>query len=111
MIGATNLAAGLDEARQHITNPRASSSSANKTIILMTDGQWNTGRHPYAAARDCLAAGVTVHTVTFLPGSDQRTMQEIARITGGRFFHATNEAQLRETFRELARSLPVVLTN
>lgn len=111
MIGATNLSAGLDEARRHITDPRASSSSANKTIILMTDGQWNTGRHPYSAARDCLAAGVTVHTVTFLPGSDQRTMREIARITGGRFFHATNEIELRNTFRELARSLPVVLTN
>lgn len=111
MIGATNVSAGIDEARKHITDRRHSSLSANKTIILMTDGQWNQGRHPYAAARDCLAAGVTIHTVTFLPGSDQRTMKEVARITGGRHFHADNELELRETFKELARSLPLILTN
>lgn len=111
MLGATNVSAGLDLARSHITDRRHSSPSSNKTIILMTDGQWNQGRHPYAAARDCLTAGVTVHTVTFLPGSDQRTMKEVARITGGRHFHADNELELRETFKELARSLPLILTD
>jgi hypothetical protein len=110
MIGATNVSAGLDEARAHLTSRQHSSEGATKTIILMTDGQWNQGRLPSAAARDCLAAGIIVHTVTFLPGSDQKTMKEVAKITGGRHFHANNAAELRATFQELARSLPVVLT-
>lgn len=111
MIGGTNVSAGLDEARAHLTSRQHSSDSATKTIILMTDGEWNQGRLPSAAARDCLAAGIIVHTVTFLPGSDQQTMKEVARITGGQHFHANNATELRATFQELARSLPVVLTN
>ena len=111
MIGGTNLSAGLDEAKDHITSRQHSRTSATKTIILMTDGEWNQGRPPQESARDCLSAGVIVHTVTFLPGSDQRTMKEVAQIAGGRHFHAENEAQLREVFQELARNLPVVLTD
>lgn len=109
IIGATNVSAGLDEARGHLTSQHAS-QGATKTIILMTDGEWNQGRLPSAAARDCLSAGIIVHTVTFLPGSDQQTMKDVAKITGGRHFHANNAAELRATFQELARSLPVVLT-
>jgi hypothetical protein len=106
MLGATNLSAGLDAARDLLQRSR---SMANKTVILMTDGQWNQGRQPTTAARDCQRLGIVVHTVTFLPRSDQRTMQEVAQITGGRHFHATNQQELRAAFRELARTLPVVL--
>jgi Ca-activated chloride channel family protein len=106
MLGGTNLSAGIDAARKVLL---ASRSMANRTIILMTDGQWNSGRQPRDAARDCQRAGITVHTVTFLPRSDQRTMQQVARTTGGRHFHATSQAELQAVFQELARSLPIIL--
>jgi Ca-activated chloride channel homolog len=107
MMGGTNLSAGLDAARDVLQKSR---SMSNKTIIMMTDGQWNSGRQPTTAARDCQRLGIVVHTVTFLPRSDQRTMRQVAEITGGRHFHATNQQQLRDIFQELARSLPIVLT-
>lgn len=107
MMGGTNLSAGLDEARIVL---QTSGKLSNKTIIMMTDGQWNQGRDPVVAAHDCQAAGIVVHTVTFLPGSDQQTMIDVASITGGKHYHADNQAELQIVFQELARSLPIVLT-
>lgn len=107
MMGGTNLSAGMDEARIVL---QASGKLANKTIIMMTDGQWNQGRNPLAAAQDCQAAGIVVHTVTFLPESDQQTMKDVATMTGGRHYHADDQAELQIVFQELARSLPIVLT-
>lgn len=109
MLGGTNMSAGIDESIDILTagNVRP---LANKTIVLMTDGQWNQGRDPELAAADAAAAGITIHTVSFLDGADSTTMENIASITGGKHFHATNRAELEAAFEELARTLPIVLT-
>ena len=108
MMGGTNMSAGLDEAVAELTGPN-STGLANKVVILMTDGIWNAGRDPLLAAADAKAAGIVVHTVSML-SSDQQTMRDIARITGGTFYSANNKDDLRQAFYELARTLPVVLT-
>ncbi len=109
MMGATNLSAGLTQA---IASLQGSSSSAlsSKVIILLTDGQWNTGADPVSAATTARNAGITVHCVSMLTSS-QPSLQQIATITNGRYFLTSNEAELRSAFQELARSLPVVLTD
>jgi hypothetical protein len=109
MLGGTNLAAGIDEGVAVLTGPN-SRPLAKKVLIVMTDGQWNEGRDPREAARDAHAAGIAIHTVTFLPGAQQDTMIEIAAITGGKHYYADNATALRAAFRELALQLPVVLT-
>jgi Mg-chelatase subunit ChlD len=109
MMGATNLSAGLDLAVSVLTTGPNSKAFANKVIILLTDGQWNDGRDPVAAAIDARNAGVTVHCVLMLT-ADQPDIQQVATITGGRYYLTQNEAELRAAFQELARSLPVVLT-
>ncbi|MEQ9410410.1 MAG: VWA domain-containing protein [Fuerstiella sp.] len=108
MMGGTNLSAGLDRAVDILTDANASRLS-NKVVILMTDGQWNDGRDPLLAAADAAAAGIVVHTLTML-SEDRATMEQIARTTGGKYYDARNETELRAAFFELARSLPVVLT-
>ena len=108
MMGATNLSAGLDRAVSVLTGPGATAFS-NKVVILLSDGEWNEGRSPIDAANDALAAGVTVHCVLMLT-ADQPDIRQVADITGGRYYLAQNEADLRTAFEELARSLPVVLT-
>lgn len=109
MMGATNLSAGLDRAVSVLTTGPNSKAFANKIVILLTDGQWNDGRDPVAAAIDARNAGVTVHCVLMLT-ADQPDIQQVATITGGRYYLTQNEAELRAAFQELARSLPVVLT-
>jgi Ca-activated chloride channel homolog len=108
MMGGTNMAAGIDQAVAVLTGPR-SQVFTTKIIILLSDGQWNTGRDPLDAAADANAAGVTVHSISML-STDTWTLQEVARLTGGDFYSANNEAALRAAFQEIARSLPIVFT-
>lgn len=109
MCGGTNLSAGLDAARGVLQGANSKPLS-NKVIILLTDGQWNNGRDPIAAAQDAAAAGMTVHTVSMLTSS-QAVLSQIAATTGGQYYVTQNQTQLRDAFRELAKSLPIVLTD
>lgn len=109
MMGGTNMSAGLDLAVAELSGSN-SSGLANKIVILLSDGVWNTGRDPLEAAQDAAALGITVHTISML-SSDQETLEQIAATTGGRFFSASDEDELAAAFYELARTLPVVLTD
>ena len=109
MLGGTNMYAGLQAAvNAHVSD--TSRPLANKVIILMTDGKWTTGGDPIGPAQQAAAAGITVHCVTFLPGADQSQMVAIANATGGYHYYASDQAALEQAFRELARLLPVTLT-
>ncbi|MCA8982602.1 MAG: VWA domain-containing protein [Planctomycetaceae bacterium] len=107
MMGGTNMSAGIDRAVE-ILKADGTHSLAQKTIILMSDGQWNAGRDPISAASDAAARNVTIHVISFLAGQDL-TMQRVAEITGGKFYNAPDGNALQEVFEELAKQLPVVL--
>lgn len=109
MLGATNMSAGLSEAVKMLDADKTR-PLARKTIILMTDGLWNQGADPLTVAATAKAKGIVIHTVTFLPGADQKTMIAIATLTGGKHYYAVNAAQLEAAFSDLAYSMPVLLT-
>lgn len=79
-------------------------------IVLMTDGQHNRGVEPIVPARKAAAENITVHTITFGSGADFKRMRAVAEETGGRHYHAKNGNDLKDVFREIARSLPTQLT-
>ena len=107
--GGTNLSAGLDRAVTVLTGANGRVLS-NKIIILLTDGQWNAGRDPVLAAQDASNAGIIIHTVSMLT-SAQATLTQIASITGGQYYPTSDAAQLQQAFRDIAKSLPIVLTD
>lgn len=109
MMGGTNLSAGLTQAISVLQGTN-SNAFASKVIILLTDGEWNQGVDPITVANTARNAGITVHCVSMLTNS-QATLQQVATIANGRYYGTSNEAQLRAAFQELARSLPVVLTD
>lgn len=109
MLGATNMSAGMDQGTAILTSSSAR-PYAKKIMILMTDGQWNAGRDPIAAASDAVDQNITIHCICFLKNADQTTTQKIAAMTGGQFHYAANAADLTAAFQQLAYSLPVVLT-
>jgi len=109
MLGATNMSAGLSEAIKMLEADKTK-PLAKKSIILMTDGLWNQGTDPVQLARDAKTKGIVIHTITFLPGAQQPAMVEIATITGGRHYYATSAAELDAAFKDLAYSMPVMLT-
>lgn len=93
-----------------------------RVLILLTDGANNAGTlDPLDAARLAAQAGVRVYTVGMGGGEvgvrtpfgmrllrqgadfDPDTLKEIAAITGGRFFAATNREQLEAVYAQLDR--------
>jgi Ca-activated chloride channel family protein len=107
--GRTAISAGLDNGVRVLTSS-AVRPFAVRTIVLMTDGLHNTGREPILSAPAAAAANITVHTVTFSSDADIPRMQAVAAATGGQHFHAPDAAALERIFREIASTLPVMLT-
>jgi Ca-activated chloride channel family protein len=102
------------------------SEAKSKVIILMTDGKNNTGLvDPLTAARMALTYGLRVYTVALgtngtaptpvainpMTGDyvyenrpvelDEELLQRIADETGGRYFRATNNADLEAIYAEI----------
>ncbi len=106
-------------------------------IILLTDGQSNTGPLPLDAAQTAADRGVRVYTVGigttqgatiggggggrfgfgfggfngggygFRAGLDETTLQEIAKLTGGKYFHASEAEELMSIYQGLNTQLIV----
>ncbi|KLU07160.1 hypothetical protein RISK_000961 [Rhodopirellula islandica] len=107
--GFTSISGGMQAGREIALRGRPP-EFVERTMIVMTDGRHNRGIEPRVVANDLAADGVTIHTITFGAGADFGRMQDVARIGGGRHFHATDGAQLREIYREIALTLGTVLT-
>lgn len=95
------------------------------TVLLLSDGEQTSGsRTPQAAANDAKKLGVPVNTVALgtseavveVPlqnglkervtvAPDAKTLEEIARITGGRFTAAPTAERLEEIYRDLGGRL------
>ena len=110
VAGLTNIFAGIDNGIRVLTSDR-SRPFALKTMVLMTDGRHNTGPEPIIAARRAAGEDIVIHTVTFSDEADFRRMRDVADATGGEHFHAPDAATLEEIFREIAATLPVLLTD
>jgi len=91
--------------------------SKSKIVVLVTDGSNNSGRlSPIEAAKHAATLGVKVYAIAIgteegrLTGNiqshpqqefDTKTLQEIARITGGEYFRVRDTAKLRDTFKTI----------
>ena len=107
--GFTNIEAGIEAGIDALTGPEAR-PLAEKTMVVLTDGRFNRGRHPQFIAATAAAEGITIHTVTFGVGAEQEAMRQVATAAGGQHFHAPDAASLEQIFREIASTLPVVMT-
>ena len=102
------------------------SSAKSKVVILLTDGSNNMGEiSPLTAAEMAKALGIRVYTIgvgtngtaTFpypLPGGgvsytrmpveiDTNMLKEIAKITGGKFYRATNNKELERIYEDISK--------
>lgn len=85
-------------------------------VVLLSDGRNNAGIDPLEAAGFARQQGVTVYTVgiglrdfsnAFTIGGtlDEETMQAIASVTGGTYYHASTAGGLRQIYANLARRI------
>ncbi len=103
------------------------SKAKSKVVILLTDGVNNQGSvAPITAAEIAKAYGVRVYTIglgttgkalsfagIYPDGSyayeyadvviDEKTMTDIANMTGGKYFRATDNEKLKEIYKEIDR--------
>ena len=105
------------------TNRLRKSTAKSKIMILLSDGSNNAGElDPNTAADLANQFGIKIYTigagtnqdVSFIPGRgyirneiDEKTLQSIAKQTGGAYFRATNNQALEEiysTIDELERT-------
>lgn len=107
--GMTAIGLGLQKGIDGVMGANRRTLSA-PIIVLMTDGNHNTGVEPIVPAREAAKQGITVHTITFGNDADKPRMAAVANETGGKTFHASNGAQLAEVFRTIAKTLPTQLT-
>ncbi len=107
--GATNIFRALRDGSDSLDTDPNRRFFAEQTIVLMTDGNFNVGGNPLPSARLAASRGHTIHTVTFSSGANQAIMKQVANIGGGQHFHADDAGDLTEIFREIARTLSVLL--
>jgi len=114
LIGDTNIEAGLAMAESELTGPR-SRTTANRTIILLTDGVATTGNTNIASLTqsDRTSSQIVTQVITFgaeaASGAVQTAMMSAATNGNGMFFNAPTAAQLQQAFQTIADSLPAVL--
>ena len=99
---------------------------ASKVIVLLTDGSFNAGEvEPLVAAQIAGAYGIKIHTIgagsrgtALMPVAagdedagyvssavtiDEQALDQIAQLTGGRYFRATDAAALGAIYAEIDR--------
>lgn len=108
--GSTAISAGIDDGIKVLTGKNIR-PFAVKTMIVMTDGIHNLGPEPIISARNAAKKDIVIHTITFSSDADIKRMEAVAAATGGRHFHAPDAAALAQIFKEIASTLPVMLTN
>ena len=102
--GMTYIEAGMRTGLAALSDSNYARESAEKVMVVLTDGNENIGSAA-SAASDCSAADVVVHTITFSIDANQRLMQNVANTTGGKHYHANNAQDLRKVFEELASKI------
>ncbi|MDK2842935.1 MAG: Ca-activated chloride channel [Anaerophaga sp.] len=119
LTDGTAIGMGLSTAVSRIKD----SDAKSKVIILLTDGVNNRGEiHPLTAAELAKTFGIRVYTIGVgthgtapVPVStvfgqqiqqmevriDEEMLREIADMTGGKYFRATNKNKLKEIYEEI----------
>jgi Ca-activated chloride channel family protein len=110
------------EASEAAKSGNATAALPERTVlILLTDGQSNAGAvQPAQAAKFAAGAGLRIYTIGVgaqaragffgVQGNndlDEKTLQDIAQTTGGRYFRATDASALADVYRQIQQLEPV----
>ena len=120
-MGELNDGTAIGDGLTSAINRIASGKAKSKSIILLTDGTNNAGDvPPSTAAQIAKQKGIKVYTIgvgtngsiqitdpygfsttTLETKIDEQSLKEIASLTGGKYFRATDEKMLRQVFEEI----------
>jgi Flp pilus assembly protein TadG len=109
--GSTAIGDGINQGLQALLDSSRARPYAFRTIVVMTDGNHNTGTDPEMTAQLAQDTyGVSVHTITFSNQANQTKMQAVASLGGGQHWHAPDAESLIDAYVEIANNTPTILT-
>ena len=91
----TNIDAGLQQGFQELN---ASTSSAKKAAVLLTDGQ---GRIEQDIIQKYAAKGWSIYTIGLGSGVDRTELERIAHATGGEYFWASQASHIQAVYNKI----------
>jgi len=120
-MGELNDGTAIGDGLTSAINRIASGKAKSKSIILLTDGTNNAGDvPPSTAAQIAKQKGIKVYTIgvgtngtiqitdpygfsttTMETKIDEQSLKQIAQLTGGKYFRATDERMLNQVFEEI----------
>jgi len=78
------------------------SKAKNKVIILLSDGEHNSGRiSPKDAVKIAQEHNIKIYTIAVGDDFNPALLQEIASQTGGKSYAAVNEEELKEVYEQI----------
>ena len=78
------------------------SKAKTKVIILLSDGEHNSGRiSPGAAVKLAIKRNIKIYTIAVGDDFNPALLQEIAQQTGGKSYSAKNEEELKEVYEAI----------
>jgi len=98
--GNTNIHSGI-EAGRTLLNGTNRRPGAEKVMLLMTDGLHNTGPSPLLAAELAKLDKIRIIAVTFDTRDGISLMDQVAKTTGGKHFHAPTVDELKSIFEDV----------
>jgi Ca-activated chloride channel homolog len=118
--GATVTGDGLAAALKLVDDP-GEKKRPPAAVVLLSDGKTTGGRDPLDVARQARRLGIPIYTVALgtdrgtVPGGpfsepipvppDPETMREIASVSGGRSFKATDSGELGTVYKRLGSQI------
>ena len=117
----TAIGDAIGMALKRLRAEAADGTPQRTVLILLTDGQSNAGAvQPLQAAKFAAEADLRIYTIgvgaAARPGFlgprgnndlDEKTLQEIAQTTGGRYFRATDASALSGVYQQIQQLEPV----
>jgi len=105
--GATAIGDGIDAANTELQTDPIGHGRENtiKFQVLLSDGETNTGMDSGTAANDSLDLGITIFTVGFGNDVDETELINIADITGGEYYYASDENALQTIYDLIAQRI------
>lgn len=100
---------------------KSSKIDTENTLILLTDGTNTAGNFsPIEAAKLAAKEDIKIYPISFAPEPsffnfgaepDHKTMSEIAQITNGKYYSATNTEELKRIYKIIDKQEPIVSDN
>ncbi len=119
---APRLYSSIQPTAQPTPTPVPQGTYTNAVIVLLSDGENNAQPDPMNASQTAADRGVRIYTIgigsaagttlhvngfTVFTTLDEAGLQEISKLTGGTYFNAGNEQDLRDIYNNLNPQLVV----